>query len=118
MNLGVKIRMMPIVREKDGLAMSSRNRYLNPGQRKLAANVYAVLRQTEKAVRTGQKKAHVLIARARKALRSSGISRIDYVEVMHAETLDSLRVVERRAVMAIAVRIGSTRLIDNVFLVR
>ena len=118
LNMELKIRTMPIVREKDGLAMSSRNRYLSAEQRRLAARIFAVLRGVKLAVRRGQRNARVLQSQAREGLKRRGISTIDYVQIVHGETLAPIKKVHAPAVLAVAVRIGSTRLIDNMVLAR
>ena len=116
LNLGVKIRSMPIVREKDGLAMSSRNQYLSAGERARAAGIYRVLGRAREAVQGGQGNAHILQAGARRQLTRQGIRRIDYVQIVDTDTLEPLSKVRSKAVMALAVWIGNTRLIDNMVL--
>lgn len=116
LNVGVQTRMLPTVREADGLAMSSRNRYLSAGERKQAAGIYRVLEGARQAVREGHRQASGLRTRAMRGLRHRGIRSIDYVQIVDGDTLRPLKDVRPGALMAVAVRIGDTRLIDNVVL--
>ena len=118
LDLGIKIRMMPIVREGDGLAMSSRNRNLSPKQRKLASGIFSVLCGIRQEVQRGKRDAHALKSEALRSLKRGGISAIDYVEIVDGDTLQPLKTVRAPALIAVAVRIGSTRLIDNMVLAR
>ena len=118
LNLGVKIRMMPVVREADGLAMSSRNRYLSGEQRAIAARLFHALSNARRSFWKGNKDSRVLKNKAIKELRTGGIQNIEYVEIVQADTLEPLKQVQRPAVIAVAVRVGATRLIDNVFLAK
>jgi pantoate--beta-alanine ligase len=113
----IRIRILPTVREKDGLAMSSRNVYLKPEERVRAAKIYQALRKTDKEFRKGEKSARRLKGILNRALRTFVRPKdIDYAEVRDAVTLEEISRVKSRAVAAIAVRIGKTRLIDNVML--
>jgi pantoate--beta-alanine ligase len=103
----------PTVREADGLAMSSRNAYLTPGQRQTAGAFARVLRETADAVGAGRDP-HAVLARAHQELTSIGVDRIDYIDIRHAETLAPASddpAAPRRIFAAIV--IGTTRLIDN-----
>ena len=102
---------MPIVREPDGLAMSSRNAYLSPAERARALSLSRALVAARDAVAAGERDAAACVAQARAAL---DVDRIDYVELRDAEALQPLATVDRPAVMALAAFIGRTRLIDNV----
>jgi pantoate--beta-alanine ligase len=101
LNLGVQMRMLPTVREADGLAMSSRNRYLSAGERKQAAGIYQVLEGARQAVREGHRQASVLIARATQGLQRRGIRSVDYVQIVDGDTLKPLKDVRPGAVMAV-----------------
>ena len=112
LDLGVEILPVPTVRESDGLALSSRNAYLSPDQRKVAAHLNRVL------LKVGERaKAGVPIAQAEgegaAALIGAGFERVDYVAIRDAETLVQIRSVEKPARVLAAARIGSVRLIDN-----
>lgn len=106
------------IREGDGLAMSSRNRYLSPADRARAAKIPAALTLAVRAWESGERATESLRETAEKALRP-WVDAVDYVALRDADDLSSLPDVlayERRAVLAVAVRVGSTRLIDNVVL--
>ncbi len=109
---GVEILGMPIVREPDGLAMSSRNAYLSPEDRRRALALSQGLAAAEAAFGRGERDAAALVAAARAPLEAVA-ARIDYVELRDAEELTDVARVEKPAVLAIAAFIGNTRLIDN-----
>jgi pantoate--beta-alanine ligase len=113
LNFGVDIHAVPTVREADGLALSSRNRYLSARQRHAATRIPKALSLACVAVRKGEKNGSILKAKVRRMLRGNGISSVEYVSVVDEATLKPLQRVKKRARMAIAVRVGSTRLIDN-----
>ncbi len=115
LNLGAEIVICPIVREVDGLALSSRNRYLNPAEREAASILYRSLKLAEDL---GTFDANEIRGRMRELIASEPLATIDYVSVADAETLDELDRIDRPALMSLAVRIGKTRLIDNVVLSR
>jgi pantoate--beta-alanine ligase len=114
LNLPVEIVPVPTVREADGLALSSRNVYLSPQERQEALALSAALRLAQELVARGERRAAVIRARMRRRIRQEPDARIDYVSVADAETLEELTVVDRPALVSLAVRIGTTRLIDNV----
>lgn len=114
LNLPVEIVPVPTVREPDGLALSSRNVYLSPEERQQALALSAALRLAQELVARGERRASVIRARMRRRIRQEPDARIDYVSVADAETLEELAVVDRPALVSLAVRIGTTRLIDNV----
>jgi pantoate--beta-alanine ligase len=116
LNMDVRIIGSPIVREKDGLAMSSRNTYLSAEEHEKALLIYASIKEIENLFRDGERKASRLIEEARKILLSREGIEIAYVTVCDAETLEDLEIIPRKAVLAIACRVGKTRLIDNVVL--
>jgi pantoate--beta-alanine ligase len=105
----------PTVREPDGLAMSSRNAYLSPGERARALGIVRGLDAAVHHFAAGERRARELECIARLPIESAAGS-IDYVEVREADTLAPLEEVENRALLAVACRIGATRLIDNVVL--
>jgi len=109
----VEIRLAHTVREPDGLAMSSRNAYLSQAERQQAACVYAALSEARALLEAGERDARAVEAAARRVLTRAGVDRIDYTELRRADDLSALERVEGRAILAIAARVGATRLIDN-----
>lgn len=107
------IYTVPTVREADGLAMSSRNRYLNPGERRVAPEIYRALFRTRERALSGE----VDVARLESGLASDLAAipgaRIDYAKIVDDETLQPIGRLTRRALIAVAVFLGTTRLIDN-----
>ena len=114
LNLGVELMAMPTVREPDGLAMSSRNAYLTPEQRSAAAVLYAALRAAQELYDTGERQAAALREAMQRTLAAEPLASPDYVSVADPDTLAELELIEGAALASLAVRIGSTRLIDNV----
>jgi pantoate--beta-alanine ligase len=113
LNLDVEVAVLPTVREQDGLAMSSRNSYLGAEERRAASAIWRALSEGERLFKTGLRDATALQNAVRSVLlREPGIS-IDYVEIVDPDSLKPQTVVESRTVMLVAVRVGSTRLIDN-----
>jgi pantoate--beta-alanine ligase len=117
LNLPVEIVGMPIVREEDGLAMSSRNVYLSGTERQQALAISETLRRAVAAVGSGERVAATLLAGAVERLVAEPELAIDYVKICHAQTLEETDVVDRESVMLIAARVGRTRLIDNSLLI-
>ena len=111
--LPVEVVGCPIVREPDGLAMSSRNVYLSPDERRQALILSQALARAEHAFAGGERRAEALIASARTVIDSASSARIDYMDLVDAESLRPVSEIVREAVMALAVFIGKTRLIDN-----
>jgi pantoate--beta-alanine ligase len=109
--------IVPTVREPDGLALSSRNAYLTPGQRRVAPVVYRSLCQAKEQWRQGERDAESLRRTVRSALeREPLVERIDYISLADATTLAELDIVEGRAMVLVAVKLGNPRLIDNILL--
>ena len=113
LNMNLRIVCVPIVREKDGLAMSSRNCFLNPAERQAALVLNRSLKLAEEKLRTGEQDASRLVAAMRELICAEPLANIDYICVAHPDTIAELTVVDGRALIALAVRIGKTRLIDN-----
>ena len=113
LNLPVEIVGMPIVREADGLAMSSRNVNLDPAQRQQALALSAALRQAQALVRAGETSAAVVLQAAGERIAREPEARIDYIQVCHQTTLAEMTTITADSLLLLAVRIGSTRLIDN-----
>jgi pantoate--beta-alanine ligase len=116
MNLDIKIVGSPTVREHDGLAMSSRNAYLSPDQRINAACLYRALKQSQKFIKKGIMDSKRIIDSASALIKSHPETRIDYVAICNPETLVDVKTIEGPVLMALAVSIGKTRLIDNMIL--
>jgi pantoate--beta-alanine ligase len=116
LNLPVEIVVCPVVREPDGLAMSSRNAYLDREQRKRAPVLHRALMQVKKLAEAGERKAELLIEAGREELSREKCVTIDYFEIVDPDTLDPVADVSRGALVAVAAYVGTTRLIDNVAL--
>ena len=113
LNFPVEIVICPIVREPDGLAMSSRNAYLNPDERQRALALHRSLNRVEDEFRAGERSAARLIAAATKVFAPEPQIRLDYFEIVDPDSLDPVEQIEHPALVAIAAYVGSTRLIDN-----
>jgi pantoate--beta-alanine ligase len=116
LNFDVKIIACPIVREPDGLAKSSRNTYLTPEQRKDATLLYKSLLHAQKMIEDGERNAKAITDAMRGIITSSTLSEIDYVEIVSAQTLQPLDTLGGEILIALAVKFGNTRLIDNLML--
>ncbi|HEX9902826.1 MAG TPA: pantoate--beta-alanine ligase [Acidobacteriota bacterium] len=114
LDLDVKVEVKPIIRDADGLALSSRNAYIKPEERKAALVLTRSLKEAKMMVDQGQRKTAVLIGRIRSRLQDEPLARVDYVAVVDPEELEPLSLVKDGALIALAVFIGRTRLIDNV----
>jgi pantoate--beta-alanine ligase len=112
LDFGVEIAGMPIVREPDGLALSSRNAYLSPDARARALSLSAALFEARDAAAAGERDAAALRARAAGRLADAGV-RVDYVEIAHPDTLAPVERAEPGSVLLVAGFVGGTRLIDN-----
>ena len=111
LNFKIDIIAVPTVRHEDGLACSSRNQYLNSEERKQATVLYKAL---QAAANSGKKSASEIVALAREVINEAPLARIDYVEVVDAETLKPVEMVRANSVLLLAVSFGNTRLIDNI----
>lgn len=118
LNMGVEIIGMPIVRERDGLAMSSRNSYLTPDQRKAALNLNRSLQKASQLFRSGERDPGRIINAVRRVIESERDVTIEYVELRDAKTLEEIEIIEGEAVIALAAKVGKVRLIDNLILRR
>ena len=116
LRLPVEIAVCPIVREADGLAMSSRNAYLDPQQREQALVLHRSLLRVEKLVQQGEHEASTLIAAAREEFSHEPAVRIDYIEIVDPDSLDPVKEVSRGILVAVAAHVGVTRLIDNLLI--
>ena len=116
LNLPVEIVVCPIVREADGLAMSSRNAYLDAEQRKQALVLHRSLLRVKKLVEAGERSAFNLLKVGREEIARENSVRLDYFEIVDPDTLDPVEDVSEGALVAVAAYVGSTRLIDNILL--
>lgn len=117
LNMDIEIIGHPIVREADGLAMSSRNTYLSPQEREVALNLSRSLAEAQSLVQSGEKNSSKILSRVKEILQGNGKARIDYAELRTVGTLEEVVRIEGPAVLALAVFVGRTRLIDNRVLV-
>jgi pantoate--beta-alanine ligase len=116
LNLDTEIVVCPIVREADGLAMSSRNAYLHGEERKAATVLHRALRAAESEIAAGVRDSLDLQRAMHKVLASEARARVDYAEIVDAETFEPVVRVERRCYAVLAVYLGKTRLIDNMLI--
>jgi pantoate--beta-alanine ligase len=116
LNFAVEIVVVPIVREPDGLAMSSRNAYLDAQQRKQGLVLHRSLMLVKKLSDQGERNAAKLAAAAREELATEPGARLDYFEIVNPDTLDPVEDTSRGALATVAAFVGTTRLIDNVLL--
>jgi pantoate--beta-alanine ligase len=112
LDLPVEIRTCPTIREPDGLALSSRNRYLDAGQRQAALSLYRCLQVAEERLRQGEEDVRAIAGQMRRVLEGAGASP-DYAAIVDPESLDELTIPAPNMVALVAARVGSTRLIDN-----
>jgi pantoate--beta-alanine ligase len=116
LNLDVEVVGMPIYREEDGLAMSSRNKYLNPNERRAARCLFNALKKASALFEQGERATGEIAREVKKVIEAEKLAQIDYVKICDTETLTDIEKINREAVLALAVKIGRTRLIDNVVL--
>jgi pantoate--beta-alanine ligase len=112
----VKLMVVPTVREPDGLAMSSRNVYLSPAERAQAPVLYQSLLLARAMVRRGERRPGPIKAAMRRLIRRRSRGLIDYIELTDTDELKPVAVISGRVLVALAVRFGATRLIDNMIL--
>jgi pantoate--beta-alanine ligase len=113
LNLDLDIIVGPIIRETDGLAMSSRNQYLSVEERKSARVLFQSLELAEERVRRGEKETQPIIHAMKDLIENTAHTRVDYIEIVDSHTLEPIDRIENQALAALAIFIGSTRLIDN-----
>ncbi|HLY09546.1 MAG TPA: pantoate--beta-alanine ligase [Planctomycetota bacterium] len=114
LNLEVAIKILPTVREEDGVAMSSRNLYLGPKQRKDATCLIQALRLAEDLVNGGESSAAQVSSEMRRLIRKVKGTRVEYIAIVNSDTLEPVKEIKGKTLIALAVRIGKARLIDNV----
>lgn len=116
LNLDLEIEICPIIREKDGLAKSSRNVYLNEAERKAALVLSRAIFLGENLIQKGERESKIILQAMREELQKESLARIDYIELVNPKTMQNLEHIEDSALGALAVYIGKTRLIDNFLL--
>jgi pantoate--beta-alanine ligase len=116
LNVPVELVVEPTVRETDGLALSSRNRYLDPEQRRKATILFEALTETQRMAAAGEKNAAVLHQHLVEKVASAPPAALDYAAVVDADTLQPVERLQSPVLLALAVRFGDTRLIDNLLL--
>jgi pantoate--beta-alanine ligase len=116
LNMNLEIRVTPTVRESDGLAMSSRNVYLKPLERQAATILFKALTLAQNLRGKGERNAETIRKEMTSLINKEPLAKIDYVSIADAETLEELPEIDKPALASLAVRIGKTRLIDNVLL--
>jgi pantoate--beta-alanine ligase len=114
LDMDLEVIAVPTVREDDGLAMSSRNTYLNPEERKAAVVLYQALTLAQELFSGGERDAQAIRHQMTELIQKQPLANIDYISIADAETLDELDEVRPPALASLAVKIGKTRLIDNV----
>ncbi|MCX5703329.1 MAG: pantoate--beta-alanine ligase [Candidatus Omnitrophica bacterium] len=114
LNMPVKIKVMPTIREKDGLALSSRNVSLNEEERKDATVLYEALQKAKDLIRNGDTDTQSIIGRMRRIINERGITKIDYISIVDLDNLQPLKKITNNSFIALAAWVGKTRLIDNI----
>jgi pantoate--beta-alanine ligase len=116
LNIDVKIVGMPIYREEDGLALSSRNKYLTPDERKAALCLFRSLMRAKELFRQGERKTEEILSEVMSIIEAEQLAEIDYVKICDVKTLKDIEQINQETVLALAAKIGKTRLIDNIIL--
>ena len=116
LNMNLKVVVCPTIRELDGLAMSSRNVYLNPEQRKAAPVLYQSLLLAKDLFAIGERDSAVILEQMTATIQKEPLAKIDYISIADPGTLSELKTIKKSALVSMAVRFGNTRLIDNIIL--
>ncbi|MEK6691015.1 MAG: pantoate--beta-alanine ligase [Nitrospirota bacterium] len=114
LNMDIDIILLPTVREHDGLAMSSRNSFLSTEERKVAPVLYRALIMASEMVKNGEKNTRKIYSEMKRMIENESLVVIDYIAITDPENLRDISVIEGKTLIALAVRIGDTRLIDNI----
>ena len=114
LNFPTTIKICPTVREKGGLALSSRNKYLTARHRQQAAILYRSLKEAKGKIKSGERRATAIIRHIRSRIEKMSAGRIDYVACVDARTLVPLQTIRGHVMLALAVKFGEARLIDNI----
>ncbi len=113
LNMGIEIKVMPIIREPDGLAMSSRNIYLSAGERKEALVLHESLKRAGEMVKSGERDSKKIIKAMQELIKGVPTAKIDYISIVDTVNLKEIKTIAGEILIAVAVFIGKTRLIDN-----
>jgi len=113
LNFPVKIIGLPTVRAYDGVAMSSRNEYLTGQERERATSLHKILLEAKELIETGEKNPHKILVRLRSMIGSVSLIRLEYLVLVDPQTLDEIKAVKGDILVAVAAKVGQTRLIDN-----
>lgn len=116
LNMDVAIHLVDTVRETDGLAMSSRNTYLSPEERKAAPVLYRSLQLAKEMIEKGERNSAKIISAMQSLISKEPLAKIDYISIVDCKTLEDIEQIDRPCLIALAVYIGTTRLIDNLWL--
>jgi pantoate--beta-alanine ligase len=116
LNLDVRIEVIPTVREEDGLALSSRNVYLNPEQRQAARCLSRSLDASARMIRSGERRTATILDRMKKIIEGEDLAKLDYVAIVDTVSLEPIQEIKKEALIALAVFFGRVRLIDNIIL--
>jgi pantoate--beta-alanine ligase len=116
LNLDVRIEVIPTVREEDGLALSSRNVYLNPEQRQAARCLSRSLDVSARMIRSGERRTATILDRMKKIIEGEDLAKLDYVAIVDTVSLEPIQEIKKEALIALAVFFGRVRLIDNIIL--
>ena len=114
LNMPLEIVVCPTIRQPDGLAVSSRNQYLTDQQKKDATLIYKSLQKCQKMIESGVTETKEIIGQMRKILNQIPSAKIEYISIVDAETLENIDKIAGKVLAAVAVKVGSTRLIDNI----
>jgi pantoate--beta-alanine ligase len=114
LNYGIKMIIAPTVREKDGLALSSRNKYLSKEERKQATVLHQSLREAKRLIGRGERSANKITARMRRLINRQPLAELDYIAITDARTLELLSRLKGEILISLAARFGKARLIDNI----
>lgn len=116
LNFDIDIEVCPIIREPDGLAKSSRNIYLNADERNQAIILSQSLLSAKDLINTGEKNVELVKELIKKMINSKPLANIDYIEILDCNNLNEIQVIEGKVLIALAVKFGNTRLLDNIIL--
>jgi pantoate--beta-alanine ligase len=116
LNMNVRVVVCPTIRESDGLAMSSRNVYLTPEQRKQATVLFKSLQLAKELYSKGERKAVGIKQEMTSLIKKEPLAVIDYISIAESETLEEIEIIQGKVLVSMVVKFGNTRLLDNTFL--
>ena len=114
LDMDLKIKVLPIVREADGLALSSRNKYLSSDERTRATALFRSLQQAEDMIESGNTNPRIIVDKMRSCIKKAGPTKIDYISIVDTKKLKPLKRIKGEILVAVAAYFGKTRLIDNI----